>query len=106
MCHNYFFNLLDPLSDSFTQGFTYHSLITPVISEKMINPITGAIHAVNVTTAASRRDHSHTTAPSAYTTVATTVTAAAVDEASQDDSTTEPQKTNACPSSLVRTCIH
>ena len=89
------------LSDSFAQGFTYHSSRTPVISETMMNPVTDTIIAKMTTAASLGLGHSNTTAVPAYSTIATTVTAAVVDEAGQGDSTTEVQKSTICPSSPV-----
>ena len=66
----------------------------------MINPVTGAI--AKVTTASPDHDHSgNITVAPASAIMETTVTAAVVDEAGQEDSTTELQKSTICPSSPV-----
>ena len=66
-----------------------------------MNPVTGTIAKVTTVASPSQHDHSNTTAAQTYTTMATTVTAAAVDEAGQEDSSTEPQNSSVCPTSLV-----
>ena len=85
------------LSDSVAQGFTYHSTSTPVISETMINPVTGAI-AVEVPTGGSpSHDHGNTTAAPA-----SAITVTATDGVGQlEDITTELQKSTLCPTSPV-----
>lgn len=99
----HFFSLI---SDSFTQGFIYHSTKTPVVSKNMMNPVTGAIAKVT-TEAASSSWHEHsntTTAAPAYTTMATTVTVGVVDEALQVDGTTEQPQNIICSIPLVCVC--
>lgn len=84
---------LFPLSESFTDGFTYHSDKTPVISETMLNPVTGTI----VDTVDSHDDDNvpdHTTEAASMDTM--------IDVHIEGDNTTEPQRTSdVCPSHSV-----